>query len=300
MIVLVTGASGFLGLKLLVELIDRGIEVIAISRTDLPECLSIHTSLRWIVADLNSDLAQLDLPKLDAVVHLAGKKDGSNEQDFFDSNEKALINLIDSLKGLFDVFIFASSQMIYWPVTSTKVDESSPLCGVSSAYACSKLNAENWLAYFQQKYGGRYFLLRYTGFVDGGGLVDYLIDRALSNDDIELLSKGSVKRDYLHSSDAINSIIAAIRANLGSGVFPINVGSGDIVTTLQLAKVVCGELQSKSRVKLLEERAPKDNFVFDINKAHLILGFKPMGLINSVKKHSRERLQNHKSSVIDE
>jgi nucleoside-diphosphate-sugar epimerase len=190
--------------------------------------------------------------------------------------------------------------MIYGPVISTKVDECSSLSGASSAYACSKLNAENWLAYFQQKYGGTYFLLRYTGFVDGGGFVDYLIDRALSDEDIELLSKGSVKRDYLHSLDAINSIVAAIRANSGPGIFPINIGSGDIVSTLQLAQVVCSELQSKSRVKLLDQPAPKDDFVFDIQKAHFVLGFKPMGLINSVKKHSRDRLKVHKGIVIDE
>jgi nucleoside-diphosphate-sugar epimerase len=300
MIVLVTGASGFLGLKLVEELVDRDFDVIAISRTDLPVSLSNHTNLRWIVGDLNGDLAQLDLPKLSAVIHLAGKKDGSNEKDLFESNEQVLINLVESLKGLFDVFIFASSQMIYGPVNSTKVDEASSLSGASSAYACSKLNAENWLAYFQKKYGGSYFLLRYTGFVDGGGLVDYLIDRALSDDDIELLSKGSVKRDYLHSSDAINSIVAAIRVNLGPGVFPINIGSGDIVSTLQLAQVVCSEIQSNSRIKLLAEPAPKDDFVFDIKKARSILGFKPMGLTNSVKKHSRDRLKVYKGIAIDE
>ena len=53
--------------------------------------------------------------------------------------------------------------------------------------------------------------LRFSGFIDGGGLIDYLIKKALLNEEICLFGNGKIVRDYLPSSKAIESILQVLR-----------------------------------------------------------------------------------------
>ena len=42
-----------------------------------------------------------------------------------------------------------------------------------------------------------YFSLRFTGFIGGGGNIDYILNKAKNNEDIVLYSKGDIFRDYI-------------------------------------------------------------------------------------------------------
>ena len=42
-----------------------------------------------------------------------------------------------------------------------------------------------------------YFSLRFTGFIGGGGNIDYILNKAKNNEDIVLYSKGGIFRDYI-------------------------------------------------------------------------------------------------------
>jgi len=294
--VLVTGANGFLGSKLVHSLIKEGQDIIAIARRDVPSVYESHPKVRWINRDIAKEgLVELEWSNLDAVVHLAGATlgRGNDEFEFLQANEQTLVRLLQATVKYCSHFVFASSQVVYGDIGSLHVSESQSLRVEGSVYACSKVNSENWIRSFQQRYGGRYLLMRLCGFVDGGGIVDYLIDRALADEPIELFSKGQVRRDYLHSDDGINALLAGVKCIPEEGVHPVNIGSGQAVSSLELAHEVCSELKSASEIRLLDQLAPQTDFVFDIKRAFSLLGFEPENLLQSVRSYAHKRFKAH-------
>lgn len=302
MAVLVSGALGFLGGRLVERLVANGQDVIAVARRRAPAMLESNPRIRWLVQDIARDGIDLTgLPDIEAVVHLAGATlgAGKNEDVFLRANEQTTVRLLQALADRTDRFVFASSQVVYGDALHLGVTEDFPLQPDGSAYACSKLNSENWLRWFQRRHGGQYLALRFCGFIDGGGIVDYLIDRALANEPIELYSQGKVCRDYLSSDDGISVLIAALKFHGDAGFLPVNIGSGQVVSAHELATLVCAELQSSSRIELRTKPSPQGDFVFCIDRARQLFNFQPGHLADEVRCHARHRLAQALKQVND-
>lgn len=292
MAILITGASGFLGSKLIKRLINDHVEIVALSRNQKPDEFDYYENLHWHKCDLlidNIDINQL--PKIDTVIHLAGATLGANidETKFLEKNEQITIKVLQVFAPNASLIIYASSQVVYGDARNLSVDEEFPLKPYNSAYACSKSNCETWIRWFQKEYGGTYISLRFCGFIDGGGIVDYIIDSALANLPIQLFANGSIRRDYIHSSVGIDAIISSIRYRGHDGFIPINIGSGQVLTSKEITKIVCEELNSKSIVEFTSKAAPQGDFVFSIDKAKFLLKFNPGNLIQSISAYAREK-----------
>jgi UDP-glucose 4-epimerase len=291
--ILVTGASGFLGSKLVERLAASGQEVIALTRCQVSGQLATNSMVRWVVGDIAMHgLGLTGLPDIDAVVHLAGATLGAGKDEnlFLRANEQVTVRLFQALADRTRRFVIASSQVVYGDARHLCVTEDFPLQPDGSAYACSKLNCENWLRWFQKSHGGEYLVLRFCGFIDGGGVVDYLIDRALAGEPIELYSQGLVRRDYLPSTEGINALMAALEYRGEPGFLPVNIGSGQAVSAHELAKLVCTELKSPSRIELRDTISPQGDFVFSIERARQQLGFQPGILTDAVRRYAQDRL----------
>lgn len=289
MAILLTGSSGFLGHQLLNRLIEEGREVVAVSRRSLEnKSLRSHSKLYWCEQDIAAEGISLKgMPDIETVVHLAGATLGAehDEPQFLYANEMTTVRMLQSLAGRVERFIFASSQVVYGDVGQLNVNEEFPLSPDGSAYACSKLNSENWIHWFHKQHGGQYLILRFCGFIDGGGLVDYLIERALKGEIIELYSNGAVRRDYLPTSAAIDVLVSALDFHKNNEVIPVNIGSGQAYSALELAKLVCEELASTSEINLLEDPAPQGDFIFNIERARRLFGFEPECLGDVVRQY---------------
>lgn len=294
MAILVTGASGFLGYQLLNRLVKEKREVVAIARNfPDPSILQPNSFVRWHKQDVAENNFEMEeMPEIEAVVHLAGATLGAkkDEIEFLYANEMTTMRVLQSFAGDVERFVFASSQVVYGDARQLNVSEDFALRPDGSAYACSKLNSENWVRWFHKQHGGQYFMLRFCGFIDGGGLVDYLIDRALNKETIELYSNGAVRRDYLPSSAAIDALISAIDCQeKGDWVRPVNIGSGQIYSALQLAEIVCDELGVKTEIRLLDHPSPQGDFVFNIDRARNMFNFQPRCLNDSIRMYVRMR-----------
>ncbi len=291
---LVSGASGFLGSRLVDRLAADDRDVIAVSRHPAPEVFRSHPRIRWLVKDLALDKLDLgELSNIEAVVHLAGATLGAGKDEslFLQANEQTTIRLCQVLADHTDHFVFASSQVVYGDARHLCVTEDFPLRSDSSAYACSKLNSENWLRWFQKRRGGTCLALRFCGFIDGGGIVDYLIDRALAGQPIELYSQGAVCRDYLPVDEGVDVLISALNHRGAGGFTPVNIGSGQAVSAHELARLICAELESASRIELRDTPSPQGDFVFCIERARELFGFRPSGLSEAVRLYARKRLE---------
>jgi len=159
--VLLTGASGFLGARVLQAFLKAGWEVTTLGRRDVPEA-HLH---------LTSDLLSVpNLPKsarYDRVVHLAGKahsvpRTAAERNSFRTVNLLGTEKLLEALSNLVvfpPIFLFASSVAVYGIQQGENIDESlapNPL----TPYGESKLNAERAIAEWIEKRGGRYLHLR--------------------------------------------------------------------------------------------------------------------------------------------
>jgi nucleoside-diphosphate-sugar epimerase len=293
---IVTGACGFLGFKLCNKLLDEGWEVIAIDRNQLTGAIASHPKMSFFQCDLSTQgflLEEVDC--VDVLFHLAGATlgAGSDEHLFFLTNELTAMNVFKACAGRVGRIVHASSQVVYGNIDSIEVDENYPLCGYDTAYGCSKVNSENWLRWFQKKAGGVAIALRFSGFVEGGGAISYFIEQAMQNKPIEVFDQGNVCRDYLAVENGLQAFLAAAKVKCERpGFVPYNIGSGDVVKTIDLARLVCEEVGSSSEVIPVFQKGPRPNFVFNIGKARTELGFLPTPLKTAVQQHIMEVVGN--------
>jgi len=252
------------------------------------------SGLAWIRRDLSRErLAAVELKDVDTIFHLAGATLGAGDDEclFCEANEATTVGLLKECAGKVQKFVHVSSQAVYGNINHLAITEDFPLAGFDSAYACSKVNAENWIRWFQRNRGGRYVVLRFCGFIEGGGIIDYLIDQALQEKPIELFSNGQVCRDYLSVTKGLEAIVAASQYKEEEGLTAFNIGCGQAVSTRVMAEMVCRETGSTSAVVLVDKAAARANFVFDIAKARKKLGFEPGSLVEAIRFYVREKIK---------
>ena len=288
--VIVTGASGFLGSNLIKRLLENGYSVRGVSRSINAKNLIDEKNFSWIKRDLSLEgLHRSEFDGVDSIFHLAGCWRKEDTESLVNSNVLATIKLMDSVPDSISRIIFSSTQMVYGDPNSLGVTEDCPLDSSHSSYSCSKVCAENWLRFFQKKKSGSYLNLRFTGFVEGGGLIDYMIDRAINNLPIEIYGGGLVCRDYLSVENGIDALIAAEKSSIGIGFHNFNIGSGLVISAHELAIAVCKQVKSSSPIILSSELPLRSNFIFNISKAKMHLKFSPSNLLEVVEKYAQAR-----------
>lgn len=149
--ILFTGGYGFVGRRVIPLLYNEGIEV---------SILDVKNG-----CDLSKEIPVLN--RHDVVVHAAGKahsvpKTEEEKKAFFDVNVNGSKNLCEGiLRGgwLPKLFIFISTVAVYGVESGVMIDEKHELRG-KTAYASSKIEAEEFLSVWCAKYGVRLVILR--------------------------------------------------------------------------------------------------------------------------------------------
>jgi nucleoside-diphosphate-sugar epimerase len=146
---LVTGASGFIGRRLLPILTRAGYAIVAPVRTQQAPQYGIVFSVADSIETI--DWSRF-LDGVDAVVHLAGIAHTKNAgaEDLYDRiNAAAALRLAKACEGRASRFVFASSiRAMSGPTANDIIDDQSP-ARPTDAYGRSKLKAEQGLAALQ-------------------------------------------------------------------------------------------------------------------------------------------------------
>ena len=268
---LITGASGFLGLKLINKLVNYGYTVALVAReeNDSLLCLSESPSFKIIFRDIAlHPFTDDELLPFDTIIHLAGATEGKGDSPclHFSANEMTTFGLTCHNCRSIKKFIYTSSQVVYGDPNSLSVDESYPVDSSYSAYATSKLNSENWIHNYQARTNNMSYCLRLSGFVDGGGLIDTLINDCIMNKNLELFSNGTICRDYIHSSYFVYLILYLLDLPPTPGFNIMNVGSGTKLSSLSIATLIKDHIPSSSDIILSSTPARRSNFVYNIDK----------------------------------
>ena len=238
---LVTGASGFIGSRLIKELSDSGAEVIAFTRKDIDV-----PNIKQIFGDFSSleDLKQLVDYKIDIVIHLAGVTGDALEDDAMMVNvagtSRFLRFMIDS--GV-KKFVTASSIAAVGCLTADFMPRSLPIkddhpCDSANVYGLSKFFVEEISRYFSRLHQDVEFTLFRIGVV--------LAETAVVADEdrISKMWRPFCTLGCISVTDVVDAFQKAVQRRVESGVHIMNLvadKSYSTIPTIEALKLALGE-----------------------------------------------------------
>ena len=243
---LVTGAAGFIGRRLVRTLLKQGHEVISADRHACPD-----ERVRSVVGDLRDPavIAEAVHPGTDVIVHLAAVtsvlRSMQDPVGTYKLNVEATAVLLEQARHCgVSTFLLASTNAVAGDVGRTTINERVPLRPLTP-YAATKAAGEMLLAAYSASYGMRGAALRFSNVYGPGmqakdSFVPRLMRAARDAKGVQIYGDGDQLRDLVHVDDVIAGILTAWRAG-HSG--PLILGSGESVTVndiVEAARSVTG------------------------------------------------------------
>jgi nucleoside-diphosphate-sugar epimerase len=230
--VLVTGASGKIGRRLLPALLDAGYAVRAVrNRT------AVEAPRAEVVTGSVSDAAFVAeaVRGVDAVVHLATTKE---DLSFLDVSIRGTFNLLEAAKAAaVKQFILAGGDAalgIYFYPNPEPLTERSPLRAYPGWYALSKVMEEVMLGQYGVQYGLPWTVLRFSWIMDDDDLLRHM---TLKGPGFgvpvwkELARSAEQRRFFEEGRDAV----ACLRHPGGASYVRHVVGTGDVTGSMLAA-----------------------------------------------------------------
>lgn len=222
------------------------------------------------------DVRDFDFPegRFDAIIHAATSALTTiSDEEMISVTVEGTSRIIEFAKTAGrPKILFTSSGAVYGPRTSpaSEGDECNPV----TAYGKGKLESEKLLlaSGLDVKiarcfaFVGQY-LPRTIHFAIGNFMQDCLEGR-----DIVIKGDGTPLRSYLYADDLVEWLFAILDRGVSGGLY--NVGSGDAVSILEVAKNVCAVLGRGNGIRICEKptAAAPSVYVPDVSRASMELG----------------------------
>ena len=290
--ILVTGGAGYIGSHTVLELLERGDEVVVLdnlsnsSRESLRrvEALTGKTVTFYKVDLLDQELLAFVFTEhvFDAVIHFAGLKAVGESVGipltYFQNNLTGTLNLLEAMQR-HDVkrLVFSSSATVYGDPSSVPITEDFPV-SATNPYGRSKLFIEEMLRdLYVSDQGWDICLLRYFNPVgahksgqigeDPSGtpnnLMPYISQVAVGKletlqvfgDDYNTVD-GTGVRDYIHVVDLAKGHLKALtHLEKAPGLVTVNLGTGQGYSVLELVKAFEKASGREVAYKIVQRRA---------------------------------------------
>jgi UDP-glucose 4-epimerase len=271
MSILVTGGAGYIGSHMLLELLDRGEDIVVIDDLSTGIRKSVPDSVKLFVGDigdLDFTYNVLRSYAVETIFHFAGSvivpESVSNPLKYYQNNTANSRNLLASATRTgVRFFVFSSTAAVYGSISDQPVHEESPL-RPDSPYGRSKLMTEMMLQDVSEAHDLRYAILRYfnvagadPGLRTGQStpnathLIKVAAEAAVGKrKTIEIFGgdyptpDGTCIRDFIHVADLVVAHAAALRhlRNGGESV-TLNCGYGrgySVLDVVEATKRVSG------------------------------------------------------------
>lgn len=262
--VLITGGLGFIGSALARRLLAGGDfrVVVADIRDDRSALFpAIHPNLHVFKCDVNDrDQVQnvFEQHPPDYVFHYAALTGVKRTLE----NPLRVLNDIDGIRNFLEfsvtygvkrVFYSSSSEVYGEPVQIPQHEHTTPL-NSRLPYAVVKNVGESYLKSFQTEHKLDYTVFRFFNTYGAGQSQEFVIPRfiraALAGEPLVIYGEGLQTRTFCHINDNVDAAIAA----LTGGYFindVINIGSGNEVAIIDLARMIIRLTGSKSDIQHL-------------------------------------------------
>jgi UDP-glucose 4-epimerase len=313
--ILVTGAAGFIGSHTIVELLNRGFDVIGVDNFDnsfpfILENIKKITGKSFVFKELDvrdkaSLLSLLTSEKPDGVIHFAAYKavgaSMENPLEYYDNNVGSLVNLISCMREAgVKSLVFSSSCTVYGEPNELPVFEGSQVVKPNSPYGNTKKICEEIIQDCAVAFPDfKAVLLRYfnpIGAHESGiigelpigkpnNLIPFITQTAIGKrdhltifgDDYDT-KDGTCVRDYIHVVDLATAHIKSLGhiESMENNIDVLNVGTGNGNTVLEVVKAFEGSTGVKLNF-MVGPRRPGDVIAVYANtdKLKKTLGWEP-------------------------
>lgn len=278
--ILVTGATGFVGGRLLRSL-AHGHDVYGVARSSRD---GLDLGARWLIQDLAAPRWSVDLPSgVDAVVHLAQSSHfrdfPDRASDIYEVSVGATMRLLDwAAKSGVKRFIFASTGGVYGS-SDAPVKESDPADsqgGPLGFYFATKRSSE----ILGRQYAGvlNFVALRFF-FVYGAGqpqqmLLPRLANNVRNGNAISLQGDNGLKLNPIHVDDAVAAIRGCFSLNESA---ILNVAGPEVVTLRTIADML-GRKLGRAPLFDIDAAARPGHLVADIARMTQAVGAPKIGV----------------------
>jgi len=298
--VLVTGASGFIGLPLVEKLSSSDCEVMALSRKGL-DATEVNTSTaHWCKADLSlPETYQKNVKAFspDVVIHLSWQ----DIPDF--SLDKSLLNVNQSLEFLSFILeigscnkILVSGSCLEYNKTMGECEEND-IGSPKDNFTWAKHSIYSWLSMrcAQKKVtlGWLRVFYVYGPGQRSGSLIPTILD-SLRNNKLPHIRTPKNANDYIFIDDVVDAFCTAAVNNISSGIY--NLGYGVSTSVLDVCRYVeQSMLGSNSHTQQLakdtENSIADMNFWAENSVTKKKLGWNPKVSLENGIKHTCEAFQ---------
>ena len=293
--ILVTGGLGFIGSHTVVELQNKGYDVVIIddlSNTTI-EVLDNITAItgtkpEFAQVDLRikSDVkAFFDKYEVDGIIHFAAFKAVGESMhkplDYYENNLGSLVYLLQEMRDRkLDNFIFSSSCTVYGQADELPITENAPVKAAESVYGNTKQIGEEIIKDASSAHGINTIALRYFNPIGAHpsikigelplgvpqNLIPFITQTAAGmraelsvfGDDYDTVD-GTAVRDYIHVVDLAKAHIAALQRltnkNNKESFEYFNVGTGKGSSVLEIINAFEKVNDLKLNYKIVERRA---------------------------------------------
>ena len=184
--------------------------------------------------------------------------------------------------------IFISSAAIYGDAAPVPTTEAAPEMPISP-YGVHKLAGEYIMKYYARVHGILGVGLRLFNVYGPrqnprspySGVISVFCSQSIANNPMTIYGDGRQTRDFVHVSDVVEAIVAAIRCDaMGDRVF--NIGSGSACAIRDVAEIIRSACRSCSEISSAPARAGDiRHSCADVSAAGTALGFRPRVVIEA-------------------
>ncbi len=247
--ILITGGMGFLGTHLSEYLNKQSHKVTIFDNFSNCQMKKLDSTIQIIEGDiLDYPLLSKSLNNIELVIHLAAQisvpKSIEDPDDTLKINVNGTQNVLDAcLEHNIRNFIAVSTAAVFGTTSVIPLTENSTPNPISP-YGTSKLMMEEKIIDFSKKHDLNSIILRFFNLYGQGqspeyaGVITKFLERIREDKPLEIYGKGNQTRDFIHVDDATECINLAIKKLDGNTGKIYNVGSGKIISILDLAHLL--------------------------------------------------------------
>ena len=301
--IIVIGATGFIGTYLIDQLVKEGVDVLACGRSKAGEEYYKNIGVPFMRLDITKeeDFNKLPTNDVKAVVLLAALLPANvksyNPTNYINVNIIGTANVLEycrknGINKIVSTTTYADVQRLWdkdKPIRET-ANRSFRFTGDHAMYVISKNASTDIIEHYSQEYEIQGIVFRLPPvygygphseiYVDGkyykSGF-QIFIEKATKGEPIELWGDSSVTRDIVYVKDVVSAFISAVKSNKARGLY--NIASGVPLSLDEQVKITIKVFSPKENPSKIVYRPDKKNastsYIFDIIKAKKDFGYKP-------------------------
>lgn len=288
--VLVTGAAGFIGHHVMVELQAQAVPVVGVDNFNTYYDVSLKKA-RAAISGSVQDLDVCDSVAMRAVllendithvIHLAAQAGVrysiDHPQAYVKSNVKCFVQLLELLKNGNIPLVYASSSSVYGKNTKVPFSESDPVVKPASLYAATKRENEllahvYWDMYKLRSIGLRFFTV--YGPMGRPDMAYYSFTKKIvEGKPVPVFNHGKLSRDFTYVTDIVDGIVRCLQVDFDQEI--LNLGRGEPQQLMTFVRAIERAVGKEARVDFQPmARGDVLTTYADITKAKRMLGYEP-------------------------